>query len=94
MIEQHLEILKDKGSVAFGKIKSKIRDYEHPHEEKLEDIYDEVSRDNPMQLFLTDYNSIYVAHVIAVKTDKTKFIKAPNYYDTMDVEKWYIIDDR
>ncbi len=93
VIEQHLEILKDKGSVAFGKIKSKIRDYEHPNEEVLDSIYDEVSRDNPMQLFLTDYNSIYVAHVIAVKTDKTRFIKAPSYYDTMEVEKWYVIDD-
>jgi len=93
VIEQHLEILKDKGAVAFGKIKSAMRDYEHPYEEILEDIYNEVVRDNPLQLFLTDYNSIYVANVIAVKTDKTVLIKAPKYYDDMDVEKWYIFDD-
>jgi len=31
VIEQHLEILKDKGSVAFGKVKSKLRDYETPY---------------------------------------------------------------
>jgi hypothetical protein len=28
VIEQHLEILKDKGSVVFGKVKSKNRNYE------------------------------------------------------------------
>jgi len=93
VIEQHLEILKDKGSVAFGKLKSKLRDYEHPNEEQLEEIYQNTSRDNPFQLFLTDYNSIYVANVIAVKTDKTKLIKAPLYYDKLDVEKWFIFDD-
>jgi len=93
VIEQHLEILKDKGAVAFGKLKSALRDYEHPHEDKLEEIYGEVSRDTPLQLFLTDYNSIYVANVIAVKTEKTVFIKAPKYYDNLDVEKWFVFDD-
>ena len=83
MIEQHLQILKNKGMVAFGKVKSKLRDYEHPNEEVLETIYNEVSHDNPMQLFLTDYNSIYVANVISVKQTKTKIIKAPKYYDDL-----------
>ena len=27
VIEQHLSILKDRGSAAFGKLKSKLRDY-------------------------------------------------------------------
>ena len=93
VIEQHLQILKEKNSVAFGKIRSKLRDYNHPNEEALETIYDDVSRDNPMQLFLTDYNSIYVAHVISVKQTKTKIIKAPKYYDDLDVEMWYVFDD-
>ncbi|MEA2049846.1 MAG: HP0729 family protein, partial [Campylobacterota bacterium] len=93
VIEQHLEILKDRGSVAFGKLKSKLRDYEHPYEDKLESIYSNTSQNAPLQLFLTDYNSIYVANVIAVKTDKTMLIKAPTYYENKDVEKWYIIND-
>ncbi|WP_434579795.1 ATP-binding protein [Sulfurimonas sp. NW15] len=93
VIEQHLEILKNNGSVAFGKLRSKLRDYEHPSQNLLNELYSEVSQDTPLQLFLTDYNSMYVAHVVAVKEDKSKDIEAPKYYDEFDVEKWYIIDD-
>jgi len=50
VIEQHLQILKEKNSVAFGKVKSKLRDYDHPNKETLETIYNDVSKDNPMQL--------------------------------------------
>ena len=60
VIEQHLEILKNKGSVAFGKVKSKIRDYNHPYEDKLEAIYEDVSRDNPMQYTTPNYPYNYL----------------------------------
>lgn len=93
VIEQHLEILQDKGVVVFGKVRSKIRDYESSNQEELEEIYNNVSRENPLQLFLTDYNSMFVAHVVAVKTEKTKLIKTPDYYDELDVEKWFVLDD-
>ncbi len=93
VIEQHLEILKERGSVAFGKIRSKLRNYESPNEDELNIIYENVSREIPLQLFLTDYNNIYVANVVAVKTEKAKLIKAPMYYDKLDVEKWFIFDD-
>lgn len=93
VIEQHLEILKEKGLVAFGKVKSVLKDTNSSNEDKLEEIYDNVSKDNPFQLFLTDYNSIYVANVVAVKTQKTVLVKAPKYYDKLDVEKWYVFDD-
>ncbi len=93
VIEQHLEILKEKGVVAFGKIRSALRDYESPNEDELNTIYNSVSKDMPLQLFLTDYSNIYVANVIAAKEEKLKFIKAPRYYDTMDVEKWFVFDD-
>lgn len=93
VMEQHLEILKEKGVVAFGKVKSALKDQEHQHEQILEDIYSEVSKETPMQLFLTDYNSIYVANVISIKTERTILIKAPKYYDTLDVEKWFVFDD-
>jgi hypothetical protein len=93
VIEQHLDILKQNGAVAFGKVKSKLNDTQHPNEQQLEHIYSEVSKETPLQLFLTDYNSIFVANVIAVKTEKTKLIKAPAYYDALDVEQWYVFDD-
>ena len=93
VIEQHLELLKQNSVVAFGKVKSKLNDTQHPNEEQLQNIYSEVSKETPLQLFLTDYNSIFVANVIAVKTEKTTFVKAPNYYDALDVEQWYIFDD-
>jgi len=93
VIEQHLKILKENGIVAFGKIKSIMRDYEHPNEIVLNELYETISQENPMQLFLTDYSSIYVANVIAVKEERTIFVKTPQYYDSMDVEKWFIFDD-
>jgi hypothetical protein len=93
VIEQHLALLKEHGAVAFGKVKSKIRDYEHPNEEILDVLYENISKTNPLQLFLTDYNSMYVANVIAVKKEKTKFIKAPLYYDELEVEQWFVFDD-
>ena len=93
VIEQHLEILKDRGAVAFGKLRSTLRDHESPNEDILDEVYESVSKERPMQLFLTDYNSIFVANVISVKTDKTILIKAPKYYDALDVEKWFVFDD-
>lgn len=93
VIEQHLEILKDKGAVAFGKLRSTLRDHESPNEDILDKVYESVSKETPMQLFLTDYNSIFVANVISVKTDKTLLTKAPKYYDALDVEKWFVFDD-
>ena len=93
VIEEHLEILQKNSIVAFGKVKSKLNDTNHPNEEKLEHIYSEVSKENSLQLFLTDYNSIYVANVISVTPDKTILVKAPKYYDNFDVEMWYVFDD-
>jgi len=92
VIEQHLELLKENGVVAFGKIRSKLRDYEHPNQDVLETIYEETSREEPIQLFLTDYNSIYVANVISI--NKTiSLIKAPKYYEELEVEYWFVFDD-
>ncbi len=93
VIEQHLEILRQNGAVAFGKIRSKLRTYESEFQNELDEIYTNTSISNPTQLFLTDYNNMYVANVIAVKENKTKIINAPKYYDKLDVEMWYIFDD-
>ena len=91
VIEQHLKILKDEGIVAFGKVKSELRDYEHPHQAILDKIYESASKENPLQLFLTDYSSIYVANVIEVFPSTE--VTVPSYYDTLEVENWFVLDD-
>jgi len=99
VIEEHVSILINQNSqssatVAFGKVRSRLRDYEHPHEEKLQSLYRSISRTNYLQLFLTDYSSIYVAKVIEV-TQKECWDLAPAYYREkgLDVETWFIISD-
>jgi len=91
VIEQHLEILKQNGEVAFGKVRSKLRDGDNPNQKTLDKIYAKVDENNPMQLFLTDYSSIYVANVIEVVSNTN--IEVPTYYEELEVEQWYIFDD-
>lgn len=92
VIEEHLELLKENEIVGFGKIRSKLRGYDHPNEKSLELIYKKTKEDNPIQLFLTDYNNMYVANVIKVETD-IRNIKVPSYYNELDIENWFIFDD-
>lgn len=96
VIEQHVDVLLNSPlkQVAFGKIRSKLRTAEHPHEEKLESLYGAVSEKNYLQLFLTDYASMYVAKVVAV-TDGDFHNSAPTYYKdkSLEVETWFIISD-
>ncbi len=99
VIEQHVNILLSQDSqstatVAFGKIRSKLRDYEHPFEDKLQEIYQSATRENYFQLFLTDYSSVYVAKVIEVVSIGCQDI-APAYYryKDLDVENWFVISD-
>jgi len=99
VIEEHIDILLNSDSqsnakAAFGKIRSKLRDYEHPYQERLNEIYDSISEENYLQLFLTDYSSIYVAKVIEVTTEDRSDM-APDYYrhKKLDVERWFVISD-
>lgn len=94
VIEQHLKVLKENGQVAFGKVRSKLKTIEHQFEDKLHEIYESIDEKNYLQLFLTDYNSIYVVKVVKI-TSFDKSSLAPSYYKekNLDVEKWYIISD-
>lgn len=99
VIDQHLSVLLDQESsqnakVAFGKIRSKLRDYEHPFAQSLNTVYDSVSEENYLQLFLTDYADLYVAKVIAVVEDNTH-IPTPRYYreKNLNVEQWFVLSD-
>jgi len=92
VIELHLELLKENGLVAFGKVRSPLRDYEHPNQDALNIIYNETTKEVPTQLFLTDYNSIYVANVVSVN-ENIRLIKVPKYYEELEVEYWFVFDD-
>jgi len=85
VIKEHLDILIEKGEVAFGKLKSKLKDYYHPFESKLQELIESINENNYLQLFLTDYSSIYVAKIIKVTFDDLSD-KAPTYYKNYDVE--------
>lgn len=97
VIEDHVRILNQNSvatasKVAFGKIRSKRRDYEHPFEEKIDALCDAVSPESPLQLFLTDLASVYVCYVEEVTTTLNG-VKAPAYYDALDVDRWFIVSD-
>jgi hypothetical protein len=94
VIEQHLKLLIQNEQVAFGKIRSKLKNEEHNFDDKLQEIYKTIDEDNYLQLFLTDYSSIYVAKVEKVSKEDFSNI-APKYYKekSLDVEQWFIISD-
>lgn len=94
VIDTHLSLLNDNGKVAFGKIESKIKDMVNEQEEQLSQIYNSVSEESFLQLFLSDYSNLYVAKIIAVTSDDMSSI-APSYYAKNDfnVEQWFIISD-
>ena len=77
VIEAHLEVLKDKGLVAFGKVRSKLKDklknqnLESANQNtelnllRLQSLL-KASNSGFLQLFLTDYASLYVAKVVDI----------------------------
>lgn len=101
VIKQHLEILLDKGEVAFGKVKSKLRPLfdeisteEEMHQQDLQNIYESISYENPLQLFLSDYANLFVAKVVKIVKKADKNIM-PKYYEekSLKVEDYFIITD-
>jgi hypothetical protein len=99
VIESHVNMLISSANAleaktAFGKIRSKLRNYDDPLTEKYQSIYAGVSDDAPLQLFLTDYSSMYVARVIGVTSEDCYSI-APSYYrdKNLEVEHWFVIND-
>lgn len=68
IIESHIEILRKEGLVAFGKVKSKLKNIESAMlDSTINEIYQNTSKDSPLQLFLTDYANLFVAKVIKVE---------------------------
>ena len=98
MVEDHVRILGSyddatQAKVGFGKIRSKIRNYEHSKEERIDSLYDSISPQKPLQLFLTDFSSMYVCYVADVADTLPADVQAPAYYEQLDVEKWFIVSD-
>jgi len=92
VIEQHLNLLIENDKVAFGKIRSTLKNVEHGFQDELDSIYEQVNEENYLQLFLTDYSNIYVAKVVKI-TDENLLDIAPSYYKDLEVEKWFMITD-
>ena len=94
VIATHLEILKDKGKVAFGKVRSKIKNQEQPNEQALQDIYAKTTSSHYLQLFLSDYANLFVAKVIEVSQSADESL-IPSYYKQkdLDIEAFFIITD-
>lgn len=85
VIEQHLKVLIENQKVAFGKVRSKLKNIEHNFQDDLENIYKSVDSENYLQLFLTDYSSIYVAKVVKI-TNEDLYDLAPAYYKEKNLE--------
>lgn len=93
VIDSHIAVLKDKGVVGFGKIKSSLSTLSSPKELDWEAL-SSISPTSPLQLFLTDYSSLFVAKVIEVKKEIDSHL-APNYYQEkgLNVEAWFVVVD-
>ena len=94
VIEQHLKLLIQNEKVAFGKIKSKLKNKNDISNEELEKIYSSITSKDYLQLFLTDYSNIYVAKVEKISSDDMSDF-APAYYKekNLEVEQWFLITD-
>lgn len=91
-IKEHIDKLKKTGKVAFGKLKAPNKSYEHPFLKELLELYEGVSCEEPLQLFLSDYANLFVAKVVqADGEDLSSF--APWYYRDYEVEQWFLITD-
>ena len=84
VIEQHLKVLIENQKVAFGKVRSKLKNIEHNFQDDLENIYKSVDSENYLQLFLTDYASIYVAKVVKI-TNEDLYDLAPACWDAKNL---------
>ena len=94
LIDAHLAVLRQKGKVAFGKVRVKNNDMAHPFKSELEKLYASVNEKDFLHLFITDYANLYVAKVVKITHDDAS-ADAPSYYKdkNLAVESWFIITD-
>lgn len=103
VIKLHLEILLDKGQVAFGKVESKLKESSGEIEldknqklnnKLLQEVCENISPSNPLQLFLSDYANLFVAKAIKASKEVDENI-VPKYYQekNLKVEDYFLITD-
>lgn len=80
--------------VAFGKIRSKLREDDSICDDAVEKYRAAIDSDGYLQLFLTDYANMFVAKVVEVTKEPRNEI-APLYYreKSLDVELWFVLSD-
>ena len=65
VIEQHLNLLVDNEKVAFGKIRSTLKNVEHAFQDELDAIYEKVSENNKLK-------SYYLKNATLIKVYKSR----------------------
>jgi hypothetical protein len=84
--------------VWWGKIRSKNRDGRLPHHADVLALDEQVQAGAETHLYLTDYRSLYVAHVGEitdddVRTDAGELEHMPGYYEGHPVDFWFRLFD-
>lgn len=99
LIKLHIEMLLDRGCVAFGKLRAKNKSYDASPsmQAALDALYARASDECALQLFLSDYANLYVARVVRA-TSKDLSDMAPAYYRGLidggaSVEVWFLLSD-
>ena len=88
----------DDAYVWWGRVRSQNRQRPLEHLPQILALDDGLSEREEMQLYLTDYRSLYVAEVIAVETGdkhKTDPAHTPEYYrrDNLSCDCWFKLSD-
>jgi len=110
-LDAHLQILLDQDRAArkgevdrddvyvwWGKIRSKNRDGRLPHHDDVVALDDQVRQGTETHLYLTDYRSLYVAHVGEITDDDVRrtdgeIERMPSYYEGYAVDFWFRLFD-
>lgn len=111
-MDRHLEVLlrwanarrhgradEDEVYVWWAKLRSPNRQAPLPHAAEVLAIADQVASGIETHLYLTDYSSLYVAHVVEITADDVleefpdERDHMPGYYDGHDTDFWFRIWD-
>lgn len=85
--------------VWWGKIRSERRDGDLPHAKEIAAIESQIAAGEETHLYLTDYRSLYVAHLAEITADAVleetegEAEHAPSYYRGMKADFWFRLFD-
>lgn len=90
------EISEDEVHVWWGLVRSARRQDELPHLPDVLELDSQIEADVPTYLYLTDYNSLYVADVARVTVDNIRSKgedAVPDYYKSLECDLWFRLWD-